>query len=267
MRQILLHPGFHKTGTSAIQHFLWVNRVALAPYVDLRLFRHLKPIVETCAQFSRSGDPLDLIDFVSKMDAFSQTYPLIKNRDLVVSCKGLCGHLPGNKMTPNYDAVPTLLTYVAGYFAEKYPDAQVKVIFTTRAPEPWLFSVYRQRLRADRMTMTFEQFKGVFTPMADLDRVVTDVAEALAPLPVMFLPMEDAIRHPLGPGAAIVDLLNVPEDVRRDLVPVGRDAQGPEPAIWQQFLALNSSNQPDRAVAMAKAEIAASIDLGGWKKI
>ena len=59
MRQILLHPGFHKTGTSSMQHFLWINREVLEPYFDLRMFRHMKPVVRLASLFSRTNNPLD----------------------------------------------------------------------------------------------------------------------------------------------------------------------------------------------------------------
>tara|TARA_R110002051_G_scaffold137753_2_gene210245 strand:+ start:995 stop:1174 length:180 start_codon:yes stop_codon:yes gene_type:complete len=32
MRQILLHTGFHKSGTSSTPHFLWANRKARARF-------------------------------------------------------------------------------------------------------------------------------------------------------------------------------------------------------------------------------------------
>lgn len=267
MRQIILHPGFHKTGTSAMQHFLWHNRDALAPYLDLRMFRHFKPVAASCAKYSATSDPLDLLDLVAQLDEAFLLFPTNDARDLLISCKGFCGHLPCNPSVQDYSAVPVLMTYLAGYLSERFPDAQVNVMFTTRDAEEWLFSMYRQQLRSHRLMDDFDTFVQTYTGAADLMKVVTDVAGALDPLPVMVLPIEDATRHPLGPGAALVDQMSVPAAVRKQLHPVGRDNEGPDPSIWQMYLELNRSAHPDRHVAAPKKAIAEAAGLGGWGKV
>jgi len=201
MRQILLHSGFHKTATSSMQHFLWLNRETLEPYFDLRMFRHMKPVVRLAAMYSRTRNPLDLVDMVGLLDDVFDEFPVREDRDLLISCEGLSGHFPAAQQVKDYSAVPVLMTYVAGYLVEKFPDAQVKLIFTTRQEDSWLYSVYRHHLRAHRMTLDYKSFAATFKSAARLDAVIREVAEILAPLPVMFLPMEDAVQHPLGPGA------------------------------------------------------------------
>ncbi len=267
MRQILLHPGFHKTGTSSANHFLWVNRAALAPYFDLRMFRHFKAISTLCATFSKSQDPMDFLEFVELMDASFKENPLNSDRDALISCKGFCGHLPGTPGVHSYESVPILMTYLAGYLADRYPDAQVKVVFTTRGPKDWLFSVYRQQLRGHRLMLDFEEFAHTYKAAADLRSIIDRTAAVLAPLPVMFMPLEDAAKHPLGPGGAIVDLMKVPASVKATLSPVGVDNAGPTENIWAKFLAHNRSTAPDHQVAKLKQAIATEISLGGWKKI
>lgn len=267
MRQILLHPGFHKTGTSSVQHFLWINRETLEPYFDLRMFRHMKPVVRLAALFSRTSNPLDLVDMVSLLDDVFDEFPVRSDKDLLISCEGLAGHLPGWPNVKDYSAVPTLMTYVAGYLVEKFPDAQVKVIFTTRNSHDWLYSAYRHHLRGHRLTLDFKSFDAAFKSAANLDAVVAEVAEVLAPLPVMFMPMVEALRHPLGPGAALVDQMNVPDAIRANLNPVGKGNEGPSDALWDKFLTLNRSTLPDRAVIDQKTALAQSSELGGWKPV
>jgi len=265
LRQILLHPGFHKTGTSSVQHFLWTNRETLEPYFDLRMFRHMKPVVRLAALFSRTRNPLDLVDMVSVLDDVFDEFPVRQDRDLLISCEGLAGHLPGWPNVKDYSAMPTLMTYVAGYLAETNPDAQVKLIFTTRNSDDWLYSAYRHHLRGQRLTLDFRSFDAIFKSAANLDAVVQEVANVLAPLPVMVLPMADALAHPLGPGAAIVDQMAVPAAVRANLLPVDKANEGPADMLWQQFLTLNRSNLTDHAVIDQKTALAQSVDLGGWK--
>lgn len=266
MRQILLHPGFHKTGTSSVQHFLWHNREKLTPYFDLRMFRHMKSVAATCAKYSASLDPLDLLDLVPQLDESFTLFPANKNRDMLVSCKGFCGHLPCNSAVKDYRSVPVLITYLAGYLAERFPDAQVKILFTTRNAQDWLFSMYRQQLKAHRLAEDFATFSKLYAAAADLNAVINDVAVALTPLPVMYMPLEDMIRHPLGPGAAVVDQMSVPAAVKQTLEPVGIGNAGPDEAIWKHYLELNRSHQPDQRVASQKNEMADAAGIGGWKK-
>ena len=267
MRQILLHPGFHKTGASSIQHFLWHNRETLAPYFDLRMFRHMKPVAATCARYSATQQPLDLLDLVDQLDASFQLFPTSESRDMLISCKGFCGQFPCTPIVPDYSAVPVLLTNLAGYLAERFPDAQVKVLFTTRDAQDWLFSMYRQQLRSRRLTDSFEQFAATYANAADLTAIINEVAKALHPLPVMFMPLEDMIKHPLGPGAAVTDQMRVPQAVCKTLHPVGQDIEGPSEAIWKMYLELNQSTYPDRHVATQKAAIEDAAGLGQWKPV
>lgn len=267
MRQILLHPGFHKTGASSIQHFLWHNRETLAPYFDLRMFRHFKTVSTTCAKYSATRDPLDLLELVSELDESFLLFPTNDKKDLLISCKGFCGHLPCNPTVPDYGAAPVLMTYLAGYLAERFPDAQVSVLFTTREPQDWLFSMYRQQLKSRRLTDDFKVFAEEYAGATALDRIIGEVAAALDPLPVLFMPLEEMQRHPLGPGAAVVDQMKVPVGVRQILHPVGRDGEGPDEAIWKLYLDLNRSAHPDAHVARQKEAIATAAGLGSWKPL
>ena len=81
------------------------------------------------------------------------------------------------------------------------------------------------------------------------------------------MPMSDALRHPLGPGAALVGHMDVPDLVRSSLIPVGKGNEGPSDALWAQFLSINRSSLPNEAAAEAKNALAKTADLGGWKPL
>jgi hypothetical protein len=87
---------------------LWINREALEPYFDLRMLRHLKPVVQLCTLFSRKQNPLTLVDMMDLLDEVFAEFPVRDDRDLLISCEGLAGHLPGWPNVRDYSAVPTL---------------------------------------------------------------------------------------------------------------------------------------------------------------
>ncbi len=102
-RRILLHPGFHKTGTSSMQHFLWVNRAALAPHAHVMLLRHVQAVAKACMYFSTTLNPLALTDLVELMDAALAAHPPGEGQDIVLSCEGfraICRAGPRLKAMP-----------------------------------------------------------------------------------------------------------------------------------------------------------------------
>jgi hypothetical protein len=267
MRQILIHPGFHKTGTSSIQHYLWLNREVLEPHLSLLMLRHMKPVVKDCARFSRTGNPMDLVDLVSLLDDAVSENPPHPDRHLVVSSEGLSGHLPGWPGVPDYAAVPMMTSYIVGYFGETFPTADVRVVFTTRDGEGWLFSAYRHHLKGYRLTQDYVDFARAHEGATALDKMAAEVAEAIAPVPVETLSMTDALQHPLGPGAALVGKLPIPAGALVATTPVGRGNEGPGDNVWKEYLALNRSDLTDDEVQARKTELAEKHSVGGWRRI
>ena len=264
MTRILLHPGFHKTGTSSIQHFLWANRQVLAPQFAPVMLRHLKPVVRMACRFSRFKNPVDLIDLVPALDHAMEEARIAPHQDIVISCEGLLGHLPGWPDVDSYAAAPALVAYYAGYLTDRHPAADLRIVLTTRDAPDWLFSAYRHHLQGRRLTLTPEEFARRHAGAADLDAVADAVAAAVD-VPVMTVALSDMRDFPGGPGAAICDLMDLPDATVAQLKPVGRGNAGPEEALWRRFLDLNRSDLADRAVQAEKARLAQLTDLGGWR--
>ncbi len=51
--------------------------------------------------------------------------------------------MPGWPKVESYAVAPLTASYLAGYFAERFPDAEVMLIYTTRGADAWLDSVWR----------------------------------------------------------------------------------------------------------------------------
>lgn len=264
-RTILIHPGFHKTGTSSIQHLLWTNRMVIGPHVGLLLHRHLRPAADICMHFSRYQNLMALADLVPALDRIMADHlPPGDNRDLILSCEGLSGNLPGRPDVETYAATPILIAYLAGYFADRCPDARVKVVLSTRTGPEWLYSTWRHQLFTKRLQMDWSAYQDRYRNLSDLNAVVTDIAEALAPVPVEALPLDQALAHPKGPGGALLELVDLPPAVRAQIAPVGHGNRGPTAHIAAQYLALNRSALPDDEVLRQKAALAKAHGVGGW---
>ena len=266
MQQILLHPGFHRTGTSSMQHFLWLNRDVLSPVVTVRLTRHFKALAQHCARYANSTNPLDLTDLIGALDAGFAADPVPRDRNLILSSEAFCGDIPGHGAIKTYGAAPALITYIAGYLQDRFPDAQVRVVLTTRSPDEWLFSAYRHVLRRKRLTLSHQAFAKTYADAANLDAIVADVAAAVDPLETLYLPLDHAVTHPLGPGGALLQQMPIPEEMWSQLQPVGVGAEGASQHLWSEFLAMNRSDLPDDLLSTQKEAMAEAAQLGHWQK-
>ena len=267
MRRILLHPGFHKTGTSSIQHFLWANRAALAPALRPVMLRHLKPVNRACCRYSRSLNPVELIDIAADMDAALAAAEVDAKCDILVSCEGLAGHLPGFPKVADYEAATLSIGTVAAFLQDRFPDAALQILLTTRDPDGWLWSAWRHHLQGRRMTEGFDAFAARIRPAADLDAMAARIAEAVAPLPVATLPLAEAKAHPQGPGGALLARAGLGPAVIARLDAVGVANAGPDDAVWEEFLTLNRSRLSDAAVKARKEALIKAHKLGGWRRL
>lgn len=267
-RRIVIHPGFHKTGTSSIQHFLWVNRAALGDRLAILQLRHLKEPARMCMSFSRRQNPLLLSDLVDEFDAVlaGQGIGPDDPRDILVSCEALSGHCPGWPGVIDYSAAPFTATVLAGYFAERFEGAEVMLVYTTREPQDWLRSAWRHHLVGQKMTEDVEDWSRRMQPAADLQAVVQEVAGAIAPAQVFSLPLADSVLHEKGPGGALLELLDLPSDLRAALEPVGHANRGPDEALSRELLWLNRSNLGDHKLRKHKARLLEEAGVVGWVK-
>lgn len=258
MPRILLHPGFHKTGTSSIQHFLWVNRDRVAQTASLYMLRHMKPVTDLCHAYSKTGNPLVLMDMVDRLDAVFANHTFDR-RDVLISCEALSGHLPGWPGVATYAAAPVIWDYVVGYLCDKLATDDVQIVATTRGADTWLWSAYRHHLQGHRLTDDWETFRAAHAPAANFGAVLTDFD-----FPVTLLPLEQSKLHPQGAGGALLAAFGFDALDGFDIVRPGNI--GPTQAIADEFLSLNRSPLPDSDLRAAKEALAAQHGVGHWNR-
>ena len=259
--RVTLHPGFHKTGTSSAQHFLWQNRARLKDRLAIYQLRHLRDAAKLCMGFSRTGNPLMLLDLAEALDAAFADAP--DDRDILVTCEGLSGHLPGWPDVADYSAAQVTLGYLSDYIAERFAAHRLGVVLTTRDAEDWLYSAWRHHLIGQRLTEDWPVFSARLRPAADLEQVAAGIAASLAPLPVQILTLRDAAAHLLGPGGA---LLAATGHDPSGLCPVGHGNLGPDRALSQTLLNLNRGSLPDAELSARKRALCDAAGVGGWAR-
>ena len=211
-KRVVIHPGFHKTGTSTIQRALRVNRAALKPYLRSILKPPLKSCCHAARGYSTWRDPITLHKFRRRFRAALSEVTDMPRRTLVLSAEELSGHLPGRDGLDDYSAAPILARVMRETAQAVLPEAELVYYYSLRAPDAWLRSAYWQHVRASSMTLDFDAYRDRYGPSAALDACVDQVAGDGAQ--VHRARLEDCADMPAGPATPLLDLCDVPRDVQ-----------------------------------------------------
>lgn len=257
MRRVIIHAGFHKTGTTHLQQTLRANRAALRPDLRLVMRPGMLALCEAARAYSKSRSGVDLGLVKYEAAELAQT---LEAQTVVLSSEDLSGHMPWRHGLRDYGAVPKLMAALAEAFALVAPAAKLHYLFTTRAAEPWLRSCYGQHLRAARMTMTEKEYLARFKRSADLDTILERVRAAVPAHPVTTARLEDLGARRLGPADAVFDLLALPDALRATLHAVPQTANTtPSQALRDGLLRLNRSSLSDTDLRRARRDMIESL--------
>lgn len=255
-RRIILHAGFHKTGTSSIQATLRENRVALKKHAALRLGWHMSELISAARGYSTWRDPLTLIKVQDRFETLMNGVPGMPRRTLIISAEELAGHLPGRGELADYSAAPVLLYAFWEIMIKRYPAAEILLYLSTRAPDAWLKSAHWEHVKASNMTMDVDAFRDRYHAAANLDGMVAEIASRV-PCPVHHAALEDCRDLPLGPADPLLDLCDLPLSLRAELVapPPANTALGDD--VLKAMIEANKANPTPDARNAAKAAILA----------
>jgi hypothetical protein len=255
VRRVIIHAGFHKTGTTSLQQALRANRAALLPEIRLVLRPGMTALCESARAYSRSREDYDL--GLVKYEAAMLIEALAEEDadTLILTSEDLAGHLPGRHGLHGYGATPDLMRALSVAFRAAAPDDDLTFFFTTRAPDPWLRSCYAQHLRASRMVWDEADYVKRMRTSAEHDKIVDLVRREVPGHAVIHAALEDHADRPLGLADALLDHLEFDGVRRASLVrtPLRNASLGPE--ISAQLLALNRTDMSPAALRRAKRDL------------
>lgn len=253
MVQVLLHPGFHKTGTSSLQQGAADLRSDLAGHLRLRFTDDVHEATRMAKRFSAYRAQHDLERFAFALSTALAPMDTKDRRAVLITSEDLCGYIPGNHGVESYSAaIPLMNVATAVIQAQFGVGAQITVFFTTRRALSWQRSVWWQNLRAMRLTEDFSSYRASLSAAARHDRIVTAVRDRVgARAKVVGMPIEECGTDPLGPLGAALNLLEIPTNGLPNLP--ARNVQPDEAA--EELLELNRSDLSDDALSKAKRRV------------
>lgn len=253
MVRMVIHAGFHKTGTSTVQRMLKQNRRLINQEARVFDHTHMPAVCESARAYSVSRDLLDLLSFTYELGEFLTGLKRKLDRNICLSSENLIGNMPGRKGLRNYDAAPILMkafAHTAGRILPRPPE--MVFYFSTRDAQPWLKSCHSQHLRAVRMTLSAEEYADTFAESAQLERIIDMVRLAVEPHHVAIASLEDTGTLPLGPATPILDLLEISQELREQMTPAPVTNQALPDELCEEFLRINRSDMPWRDLPISK---------------
>lgn len=259
--RVIIHAGYHKTGTTSLQDFLSTNRRALKPWLSYygkadflaagahaRLYGQ-RPFPWRLWRFRRS--------FRRFLDGISDAPVIVLSRETFSG--GMPGHrrIGGRLMTGYGHAARPLAKVIVAELRRRFgPETAIEFVYTTREREAWIASVYGHLLRSIRLTDDFATFRARFPDLQSPADEAAAMAAYLSPIPVATIALEDHADLPEGPAKAILDLVGVPSGIR--LAPARRGNRGQSDAHRAQFLDLNRTIRDQKALKAAKEHLLAA---------
>jgi len=259
--RIVLHPGFHKTGTSSLQRGALARASELDRHLRLFLNDDLLEATHHSRRYSKHGGADALQAFRSDLSKAFASVDRSDPRPILISSEDLSGHLPGKPRIVDYGAAPALMGAATASLRDVFGStSDIRIVFTTRAADPWLRSAYWQILRSTRYSRDFDSFARHYRSAANFRPIVTQTQQRVGSgTPVHDLPLENCIDDPLGPLGWVLRTLNIPTD---HLAPLPVQNVQPEGAA-EELLALNRSELDDETLADAKRKVHKSYRLKG----
>ncbi len=260
MTRVIVHAGFHKTGTTSLQGFLEQNEHLLAPDVGIYLKDRLKPAHRLGGFFGARPDAFRRWLFRRGFRRFLNTVP--DTPTIIISRENFSGTILGYRdfrLRPHHRyapmAIPLAQEIIRGLQHRFGADVEIAFLYTTREGEGFLESTWRHVVRTRPMRQDYASFRAGFTSPPDLATEAQEIASAIAPVPVHIAPLEIYGSDRFGPARALLDLIDPPAEVEARLAPAPRSNRGPSTALTQTFLEMNRKRWRRRALHAAKRKM------------
>lgn len=143
MTRIIVHAGFHKTGTTGLQEFLARNRTILQPYFSLFLNQDFPKVGATSRIYAQRPFPWRKVMFRRAFRSFLSTIPTADA--VVLSRETFAGVMPshrnifGRLIVDQSNTAISLAKVIVSELRRRFgPDTDIQFLYTTRARGPWL---------------------------------------------------------------------------------------------------------------------------------
>ncbi|APX23055.1 MAG: hypothetical protein CML50_01690 [Rhodobacteraceae bacterium] len=251
MTRIVIHAGFHKTGTTTVQTTLQANRALLEPHLRVCLKADFERLTKAARAYSLAPDEAGRAAVGREAARFFRRLDRDDPRPVLMASEDLSGHLPGRRGLTRYHATAEIMALLSETAVARL-DAAPVFFFSTRERDAWLRSTWWQNLRSTRLTLDLDRYAEELAGAVDLEAIVAEVAVRVGPAQVASEPLETSRSRREGPLAPLLDLVALPPEPRAALELRPPENVQPDIGLAEVFLALNRSGLDDRHLREAK---------------
>ncbi|MBO9447207.1 hypothetical protein [Ruegeria sp. R14_0] len=247
--KVLIHQGFHKTGTTTLQKTLEKNQDTLRDQVNILLPNDLQGVSLAARRYAIVPKERTLQNFGLRMRQALLPFDGAGDKPLLISNEELSGLIPGRKGVWTYAQTHVLSRVLLNEVLRLTGGTdRIIFLFTTRTAEEWIKSTYWQNLRSHRIREDLEQYGQQLQRGADLEAVVARVTDAVSPQ------AEVQAINVSAHGARDMPLLKALStvNVRSDHLRWIEDRNVQPEGSAEYFLKLNRSDMSDADVSAAK---------------
>ena len=257
MTRVVIHAGFHKTGTTSVQSTLRANRALLEPHLRVYLKADFDALTEATRAFCAAPEDDAALNAVGRYAMrFFRRIERDDPRPILMSSEDLSGHLPGRRRRPGYHAAPRIMSVIAENARHRFGDnLDLILFFSTRDSDTWLRSTWWQNLRSTRLTDDLDLYATRPEVATDLTGTVEAVAKAVAPARVMSESLDLSRDRREGPLAPLLDLFALVPEIRDALAILPPVNAQPVSGLDEVFLALNRSALSEENLRDAKKNL------------
>lgn len=252
--RVLVHAGFHKTGTKSVQDMLRLNRALLDPVLRIALKEDMPDLAAAARRSAFDAAAGRAVEPAAQ--AWIATVDADDPRPLLVSCEDLAGCIPGRRGIAGYPRAAENLRLLAALMTGAWGKGGVAFCLTTRGAEAWLKSCHAQHVRHDRMRESRAAYMTAHREAGDLTAVAAAVRAAVAPCPVHEVTLEESRLNRLGPLDPLLDLVKLDPAVRSRLTALPPSNAALPDAVLDEMLALNRGDLPAETLRRRKRALA-----------
>jgi len=260
MTRVIVHAGYHKTGTTSLQDFMHDNRDLLKDY--LRYFgKGDLGGAGACARiYAQRPFPWRLARFRLTIRKFLSDVP--DGQTILISRESFSGGMPGHRriggglITSYFGPALKIARVIISEIRRRFgADTEITFFYTIRDREVWIRSVHGHLLRSIRLKDDFDTFRARFPALTGPAEEAIRMRGALSPIPVMVAALEDFADHREGPAAAVLDFVGIPAETQSRLLPAKRGNSGQNMDLRDAFLRLNRRFSDRKALKAAKVKL------------
>lgn len=261
MTHVIVHAGFHKTGTSSVQDYLGQHAAALRPWMA---FHGMGETLHRSAVAARiyAKKPFSWRRRAVRRALRADLATIAPTEVIVLSREHFSGVMPGHRdwrgwvITGFTRAAKPLSRVIVSELRHRFGrDVEITFFYTTRARDGWLRSVHGHLLRVIRLTDDYDRFRARFPDTLSPAREAEIMRRHLAPIAVVTAALEDWGATHAGPAGALMDLAGVPKAVQAALPPAATVNAGDTPERRAALLELNREENSTPRLRARKARL------------